>query len=67
MMNDQAPAVHPARAKLREILADLGSQGHAYTGPGIRARLHEAGFEVRRETVQRWLAEDRHYWESADH
>jgi hypothetical protein len=49
------PEVPPARVKLREILAAARTP---VTRPMMRSRLHEEGFEVRRETVARWLAED---------
>ena len=36
----------------------LEAEGKAVTGPAVRSRLYEAGYDVRRETVQRWLLQD---------
>jgi hypothetical protein len=58
--SEDAPApVHPARAKLREIVAARDAEQPLPTPDGLRVRLAEEGFEVRREILQRWLVMDR--------
>jgi hypothetical protein len=48
--------IHPARARLRELLADRGEQGA--TAGTLWTLLQAEGNSVARETVQRWLAAD---------
>lgn len=53
---DPEENIHPARRRMREILAARGVQGAT---PGrIGDQLKADGMGVARETVQRWLAQD---------
>jgi hypothetical protein len=51
-----ADGIHPARARLRELLAERGEQGA--TAGTLWDLLRAEGHGVARETLHRWLAAD---------
>lgn len=52
------PHVPPARERLRELLAAYAATGRVYTEGTLRDALNEAGFEMSRRTLHRWVTED---------
>jgi len=55
-MSDPEKDTHPARVRMREILAARGVTGA--TPKTLGYKLEEDGLPVARETIQRWLAKD---------
>jgi hypothetical protein len=55
----QASGPGPARLKFRELLSGHIADSSVYTTGILRAELERAGFDVPRETVFRWVSEDR--------
>jgi hypothetical protein len=56
---DEPIPVPPARAKLREIAARRDEEQPLPTARVLRTLLAEEGFDVARETLQRWIVMDR--------
>jgi hypothetical protein len=52
----EADPPHPARKRLRQLLADAGRRGQ--TGGWLHGQLADAGYPVARQTLHDWLARD---------